>query len=843
MNPIYKFELSDGNTTKQAFPVYKDDLAKDFEKESGQEFFRAKLSGKLNFVSDDYSFIKTNGINTQFVVAIFISYDLGANWTQYWRGTFWKTDCDFDEDSEQVTVNPTVWDQYNDVLAGMDKEYNLIDLAPEIMPIKADKRPMIQVYVPGQQVVGCFLSGMWWEQECEAVNESDNVEIEPDVFVNKLAWLHFTLNKSLRIVEVSQTGTPIIPNIYTGAPYDPATTGATKFTGTEYNFVRSYFVQSGGAAEFFYIERVSDGQNMWYAQFLNQPPKTYPLEVTLNPVDGSGATGTVSIYIHDLNVYSRYVCDTLQINGIDTYPIPAEDLVENNRNYHRVIGYYFPDTIYFSTSLTSTPNKWGLYQPGQYYQPPYLYWGPELFPIARNGWGRVSIWFTFSTFDWLVEESGRQSFTIRHAYPLASVISVLLGKIAPGITHAGTTVYSQFLYGTNLIGIAQHLFITPKSNIISAGYDQPAQKAPITLKTVLDMLRDCFRCYWFIDSNNRFRVEHIQYFRNGGSYAGTPVVGVDLTAETVTRNGKAWSFARNQYKFDKPEMAARYQFGWMDDVTQLFDGFPIDIISKYVNPDNIEQIDISKFTSDIDYILLNPSEISKDGFVLLSAKIINNVAEMNFNPGGLSSVTPGKKIESLYYPNSKRIRSDLYYLKDGIISTGAISGFEYSLVYCDESHCVCGQLTWRSSAYTGSAPSNAKFVLILMRNTSDTDIIPDDLYNVNWQFDGLMSYYLPYLNFIIDGNDHYLQNPFVAFIFLQNYYAYDMPAQRYAINGQEKYAIGVKKLKTQTIKFPMLEDPNLLQLIKTELGNGTIQKMSVNLSSRNANTTLKYDTE
>ena len=57
MNPIYKFELTAGNTTQQAFPIYKDDLAKDFEKESNQEFFRAKLSGKLTFESDDYTFI------------------------------------------------------------------------------------------------------------------------------------------------------------------------------------------------------------------------------------------------------------------------------------------------------------------------------------------------------------------------------------------------------------------------------------------------------------------------------------------------------------------------------------------------------------------------------------------------------------------------------------------------------------------------------------------------------------------------------------------------------------------------------------------------------------------
>jgi hypothetical protein len=505
--------------------------------------------------------------------------------------------------------------------------------------------------------------------------------------------------------------------------------GTQEFTGTEYKLVYAYYGGSGGSVYSWTIVRISDNVSLWAYSVNNQIPPELPHNMTLTPVADSGATGNVTIYVHDMPVYARYVLDTPTISGLQTYEIPADDIVENNRNYTKVIGYQFPDTIYFSTALTSTPNQWGLYQPGQYYQPPYLYWLPELFPVARNAWGRVSIWFTFSAFDWVVEESGRQPFTIRHAYPLASVISVLLAKIAPGITHEATTDYSQFLYGTNLIGITQTLLITPKSNLVTANYDQPAQKAPITLKNVTDMLRDCFRCYWFVDEQNRFRVEHIQYFRNGGSYSGSPVVGIDLTTQKVPRNGKEWAFARNQYKFDKPEMAARYQFGWMDDVTQLFEGYPIDIISKYVNPDNIEQIDVSKFTSDIDYILLNPGDVSKDGFVLLAA----------------------------------------------IVQSG--------------------------------------------------------------------QYVLPYYNYVFDLNDHYLQNAYVAFCILQQYYAFDMPAPSYSINGVQMYAQGIKKLKNQTIRFPVLNDPDLVQLVKTNLGNGTIEKLSVNLSSRNAETELLYDTE
>lgn len=816
--------------TPIAYPVYKDDLAKDFEKESNQEFFRAKLSGKLTFQSLDYDFIVAQPFDFQFVLEIFISYNAGQSWTSYWRGTFWKTDCEFDNDTQTVVVQPTVLDQYNDVLAGMDKEYNLIDLTPEIVPVKADKRPMIQVYVPGQTVIGCFLSGMWWEQECESVLESDTVEIDGQTY-NALEYKYrFALNKVMTVADVSGTMSPALPNMFSktfagNERFNPATAGTTDFPGTDYTFRYFFTAGAGGATQNWQILRNSDSTVLWEKSYSGGtlPDTSLPQTVVLTPVSGTGATGNVTLYVHDIPVYSRFVLDTPQISGLETYPIPDDDIVENNRNYTRIIGYYFPDTIYFSTLLTSTPNQWGLYQPGQYYQPPYLYWNPELFPVARNAWGRISIWFTFSAFDWVVEGSGRQPFAIRHAYTLSSVISVLLAKIAPGITHAGTTNYSQFLYGTNLIGINQTLLITPKSNLVTAGYDQPAQKAPITLRNVLDMLRDCFRCYWFIDEQNRFRVEHIQYFRNGGSYSGTPVVGIDLTAQQVSRNGKAWAFARDQFKFDKPAMAARYQFGWMDDVTQLFDGYPIDIISKYVNPDNIEQINISRFTSDIDYILLNPGAVSKDGFALLAG--MDNV------------VGTSENAENGYY---------VQYTTGALLPVSGFSASEYIPVIPNS------YIKISYSQQFAYYDKNKNYVsgVNMTPHGEETILVPGDCYymrcsiqNTNLQNFKVVIFGLPYLNYIVSGNDHYLQNAYVAFCILQEYYAYDMPAPLYSINGSQKQAQGIKKLKNQTIRFPLLNDPNLVQLVKTNLGDGAIEKLSVNLSSRNANATLKYDTE
>ena len=838
MNPIYKFTLAiNGGAEQQVFPVYRDDLAKDFELQTNQEFYRAKLSGKLTFVRDDYDLIANQSFDAQFGIKIYISYDAGSTWTLYWTGQFWKTNCTFNADDKNVTLTPDVVDKYTDILAGMEKEYNLIDLVPQIVPVTLDKRSMIQVYVPGTTVIACFLSGMWWEQECEKVEENETVQVEIEgetVTVNKLTWyLDFAKNRGRRFINVTGTTSPTLPDEFGGAVPDPPT---ETYVYDEYTYdsggyrfhYKDYGVGGGGGGTRLHqwtISRISDDTVLWQRNLANQYfVLGLPYEIILYPVEGSGATGNVSLYVHDISVFARRVCDVETIQGVQTYELPKDDLVENNRNYTRAIGYYAPDTILFSSYLSTTPTKWGIYQPGLYYDTPSTLFVPEWFPIARAVWGRISIWFAFAAFDWYAEERSRKEYTLRHAYPIWSVISVLLGQIAPNITHQESTDYSKFLYGINpLLGIDQRLFITPKSNLISSGYDQPAQQAPITLKRVMDMLRDCFRCYWFVDDQNRFRIEHIYYFMNGGTYSpGQPNIGRDLTAEQVTRNGKKWAFGTSEYKFDKPEMAARYQFGWMDDVTALFDGNPIDIVSKYVNPDNIEQIDISQFTSDVDYILLNPGEISKDGFVLMSAvarrysKTVTSETGVYYSNQIDGNFLAGEKILVSYTPSGV--------FEDNFAILGDQTG-EIERIYYGQQTLI-------------TLPRNTTFLNIFR---GAAKVLQDA--DVTFTFVRLSEYKLPYLWFGQDMGQYVLQNGYAAFVYLQQYYFWDMPARYFKYNGEQMVAQGIKKLKTQTLKFPAFNDPNTLQLIKTNLGNGTIQKMSVNLSSRNANATLKYDTE
>lgn len=733
MTPKYRFFLQIGEDgTKQTVrPNYKDDLTLDYELETNQRFYRAKLSGKINFVRADYDIINNAPFDSEFFLYIEKSDDWGQTYNQYYKAKFMKTDCTFNDDDKLVTVQPETIDQYNDVLAGLEKEYNLIELTPQIEFLTIRKRPLIQIYVPGDSIVSCFLGGTNWEQDANATTDQNAL----------IQTYHFALCNILKEIQITSHGSPaVISGLYTGRMATGAS--ANVFEGKLYPELNvNYYIyitqqRIDGlpfGAVVVEIRKQSDDTAMFrYIKSTTSPFDT--LEFDLTAVEGSGATGTMHADMKSYNIYARYLCDVEKIDDLNTYPLPADDIVDNNRNYRRAIGYAI-DVAFISNNFSDTPTEWGLADSGKYFEPPYSIYGQTFYPIARSTWRYASLWFGFYLMDWILEKKARKAYTLRDVFTLSSCINVLLKEFAPGITHEATPEYSQFLYNTNnpISGKSFKLLISQKSNIINGEYQTPAQKAPITLQQIMTMLRDIYKCYWYIE-DGKFKIEQINWFRNGGSYGYNPIIDYDLTQLENVRNGKKLAFATSEYSFDKVDMPERYQFEWMDDVTTPFEGLPIEITSKYVTAGKIEEINISNFTSDIDLMLLNPGAISSDGFALFAA------------------VTP---------------------------SGG-------------------GQLE------------------------------------------------LPFTRQTVEDVEYYLQNGYLAFINIQpTYWVYDMPARNFKINNAQSHAMGgIERKKKQTLKFPAgATDPNPMQLVKTYIGNGQVDKLSVNLCSRNIKATLKYDTE
>lgn len=588
-------------------PTYKDELSLEYSLETNQKYYRAKLSGKIAFLADDFYYILNQPFDTEYKIVILKSNDRGLLWEKYWLGKFMQTDCDFDDDDQRLEVQPEVLDEYIDVLSAYDHEYNLIELAPEIKRLRMDKRPLLQTYVPGDSVVGCFLAGSSWEQEVtEKITDKDDLV---DIY-------RFSLCNSLKEIKVETFGTPNVDGLYTGR-FVESTISPGEYQATLHSNDGQYYITMLTSGNLMTVDiiRDSDGLTMFEGVATNEDFGTFNLDAFV----ANGATGYVTCDMATYNVYGRFLCNVEQVGLLPTYQLPIEDIVDDNRNYERVVGYDF-DIAYISSQYSDEPTEWGLADNGKYFTPPYSIWGEQFFPLARSQWRNASIWFNLASFSWIFEEAARGQFTLRDTYTVGSCISALLKEIAPDITHEETPEYSQFLYGDlNPITFNEYtLLVSQKSNLLAGEYDRPAQKAPTTLKQFMDMLRDCFRCYWYIE-DGKLKIEHVEFFRNGGTYGTNSNYSIDLTSAENVRNGKKYGYKTSKWAFDKVDMPKRYQFNWMDDVTKSFEGWPIEIVSKYVKEDKNEEITIGNFTSDIDYILLNPSEIVQDGFALFAA--------------------------------------------------------------------------------------------------------------------------------------------------------------------------------------------------------------------------------
>lgn len=721
----YRFYLQEGEHggKHRVYPIFKDDLSLDYEQESGEMFYRAKLSGKLNFVRDDYEWVLSKDFDTMFILTLYTVDRATKAEALIHTAKFHMTDCTVNVDDKRVSVQPDVYDEYDKVLNGMDKEFNLVELAPHIESVGIDKRPLIQFYVLGDSSLTCFLSGMRWEQDATEVNDLNEA-------INKY---HFAFNSVLR--EMHITGVGGINGLYVGES-TVKDNGEIKWDGDFYDPQNNnFYVQfeshlvSGLTVNFFiHIIRRSDGVKLYsYQTPLSgiEDNKDYTLELV------QGATGYPRYAYLSLKTYyvvSRYLCDVATFGGVPTYEIPSDDISGNNRNYKRAIGYKISKAV-ITNKYSKTPTVYGKTDSGEYFRPPVDIEG-EYFPIGQTQWRYASIWFSFPSIDETVEQSGRKEYTLKTTYPLASCISVLLGKIAPNVKHEANANYSEFLYSASnpISGDSWRINLVPKTNVTAGELADPAQKATVTLKTLTDMLKNCFRCYWFIDEQNRFRIEQYSYFANGGSYSeNANVISTDLTRLENIRNGKKWGFSTSTYSFDKEEMPERYTFEWMDEVTEYFKGYAIEMISSYVSEGKKEEINISSITTDIDYILLNPDKISKDGFAMLAVK-------------------------------------------------------------------------------------NGKVL---------------------------------YDSFYKDGNRHNLQNGTFAMVNLQpQFWVYGLPASRIRINGDDVATVDISRKKKQTVTFPMGEESqNVNALIRTYLGDGKIEKLSLNLLTRAAKTTLKYETE
>lgn len=707
-------------------PHYKE-LNKKYAKESGQEFFRISLDGKINLFGSDYELVRNSSLEDQMILIIDKYNRTSGKWIEYYKGEFNKTDCKLDYEKKSCELKTTALDEYNDVVNKYENTYDLIKLAPAISRINLHKRSLMQVYVRGANSISNFFGGIYWEDDVnEAINNHKDL-------INKYYFSYIKAGNEFYIRNASISD---VNGVYAGingywSKWNPGYTCKMELVD--------------GSSTMYWIRLYRNSDNTLLYQSERQWAVTDPdnkyigiENIKMVNVNNSNDTFTIeSPFVY--HIYRRLLCDVDSVEDSEgvknTYNLPSDDFVTDNRNYKKCIG--LTGGMFFCTSrAVDEPTRYGLNDYNQYFTnefiPSSIGIGRPL-PISRNSWANASLWYVYDSYYSLFEQRLRKQYTLRDSYSIAAAIKALLKEIDPTLQHEATAEYSRFLYDTTVpMSMARfYVHITQKTNILKGEYDQPAQKAEVSLEDIMKMLRDCFRCYWYIE-DGKFKIEHISFFMRGGSYSYNTNVQLDFTKLVDQFNKKLSSYFQSEVEYDKTDLNQRYEFGWMDDVTDLFGGVTIDVKSNYIQKDKTEEINISQFSSDVDYMLFNPSNFSDDGFALLC---------------------PVKNGSSLELP---------------IVETQLV----------DEN---------------------------------------GDTYNA------------------------VIQNFYAAWAYLVRFYMYDMPASNLDCNVLGNlYANGVKMCMKHTIEFPTEEDLDELELIKTTIGNGKIDEISVNVNTRHAKVRLLY---
>lgn len=622
----YKWILQYSTQTHEAFPIWKDDLTLDYAFEQNQQFRRTALSTNIKFVGDDYTWIMNRPFGVKILLTIKAQWTHGAAYEDYWHGAFYITDCTINRDDQSITVKPSVEDRYTKILAGLDKEFDLIKLKPAQHYVNMKRRPMLQVYRPGEEIVSCFSGGLAWEQEVTDSSVSEYA-LYNDYFFGVIgSFVFISFEDAPTGLTTGMVGTwnnhgndegewqdfGNDEGVYYMTYYQMRNASDTAFNGLK-------IYEVGTNRLLYTFEQYSTGQG-----FL-PIPSSFTMESTDESVPNLNASWTQT------NIYGRW-CVAQYFEGMRR--VPSNDIVAYNRNYKWCYRYNSASCVVATSRGSSEPTKWGKKPDGNYYEEPLLTPDEQLlvlgqFPVARSTWQTWSLWLQWGNIQQVEDMTLSAQRELRDAYPIEAVISVLLKEVDTSLSFAADTAHSLFLYSAHnpVSGYYDgRIAITPKSNILVAEYTQPAQTAPITLAEVFSMLKNVFGLYWFVDDNNRLRIEHISWFKKGGTYAsgGALAVGYDLTVMQNIRNGKRWSFDTDTYSYDRIDMPERYQYEWADSTSDVFKGNAIEVLSGFVQQGKVEEINISNFNPDIDYMMLNPSDVSEDGFALMFCGVSSN---------------------------------------------------------------------------------------------------------------------------------------------------------------------------------------------------------------------------
>lgn len=649
----FKFYLDYGGNRVQVTPYYTK-LSIKTAKEQSQQFYRKSLDGSIKFVGKDFQLIYNEPIDTEFTFLI-VRFNSNGTRNTYYEGTFTKVDCKFNVSGQIAEPKFKTTDAYTKILDKYKDEYDLIKLGIPTEPITCTKRPFIQIYCAGASAITNIHNGQSWETDTSSAIETQS-EIEKYGFSNI---------GTFREIYIDAPGTPKVSGIYSRFEYkqelDDTHVSLEYYRWYKENnlidnsqhvkcMIQAIWSYTSGLIQFgIYSEdddkllfKIPDNSlneveagGVWK---LKGNMTNYVFSATGN---GSGFATVTKDFLYD--IYGRVVHN----KESEGKAIALNDFAISNVSYKRVSN--LPNDFIVKQSADSTLIKtpYGVNDYGEYFTPQWL---PTLFPtdkylpIARSSWVNTSIWLAYekSKID-SVDTNYSQTYILRDAFNIGEAIKLILSQIDSNILHDLDSAYSQFLYDPNftLPNIPERFYVyaTQKTNMIKGTYDQAAQTGKISLESIMNMLRDCFRCYWYIEKDE-FKIEHISYFLKGLTYGATPIIE-DLTTKIDQFNKKSILLGQEDVEYDVSDLARKYVFSFVDESFLPFSDANLEVNASYIQQDKIEDITIQNFSADVDYMQISSESITKDGFALL-CPVLNEASSLELPIRDIQVIEEGR---------------------------------------------------------------------------------------------------------------------------------------------------------------------------------------------------------
>lgn len=877
---------------RECDPIYGDDLSVNTEMETDEWYRKRKLDGKLTFVRADYEYIMSCAFDGTFKLTIQGSTDSGASWQNYLDGTFSRANLEIDEDNKRATLNSlNEGGEYNIVENGKDEEYDLMKLIPD-----ADARVVQGRIYPALAMVDWINSNISFSDVyCGSPFASGGVNGAWRIngsAATDASWRLMGVYTEAKVTMRNQSSAA--NGIYTSffnnqnyMPYQNHSSSGGNVVGPVGSLRNNQHYWLGFAIGVYHdlqdtITLYASGEiydnngnavpNTSYNIIIKNLPEgefegyCTPLSVTITP-SSEYAYEKIDIRFHYIRAALLTATPELASPNYMTNVLNTSQYYKGMRSFEGS-----GLTVSMSRRTVNQPNGYRLV-PGsgeagalpEYFAPPDN--DPAWIALAENNWTYTSMWYkiTPSIANGLLDPTRIGYFQWSRCWTLGTCLDRLLRKITNNMVSFDQSVAgSEFLYSTvNPLtqGEPFEYLFTQKSNVMrpSTG-GEGASRCIVRLDWFLEFLRNALNCHWWIEERNggtyAFRVEHVEWFRRGGSYTGQMDAQFNLTKIKTRRNflhnGEAAKYLDDQmhkYSYDMSGITEKYTFSWQGDGgSDAFKGNPMFFKAGWIEKGTSESHEVDNIFADLSWLMLNAgsdTESSKnyDGLFVFS---------------GYLPAT----IESPWEENS-------HSTDGGLIIANNISAANIGVcitVPLNES----ARLRYRPQA--GGAWSD-----IIFEGTGEPQYIH---VHVPLSYDGIYLMYSP--NAILHrvqtftgsiynipntanllspdpANPTYLQNGPLAWPWLQNEYLhYDIPAKMWGYNSDDIDTVdweptGTVKLRKKQ-EVPLLPLPTKNDEVNLEKGVigglrdsnnqlqvGIVKSATINLGTRNAKLTLMYD--